>query len=235
MEFLSDIWDLRLFVVPFLIVLTVLVFVHEMGHYLIAKRCGVKIEVFSVGFGKELFGWTDRTGTRWKFSLIPLGGYVKMFGDADVASRPSDNVSQDVNENAGPDEALHEGEGTGDWAEGKARPLTPEERAVSFHHKRLSQRVWIVAGGPLANFLFAFVALALLFGTVGQTPTPPVIGTVVEGSAAEAAGLLPGDRIDEINGKRIERFEQIIRVVVIGLDDELDMVILRDGESLPLK
>src|ERR1700751_4575938 len=110
-------------VVGFLVVLTVLVFVHELGHYLVARRNGVRIEVFSIGFGPELFGWNDRAGTRWKFSAIPLGGYVKMFGDADPSSMPGHQVAS----------------------------LTAAEREVSFHHKRLGQRVAVVAAGPIAN------------------------------------------------------------------------------------
>src|SRR5262252_8485180 len=125
------------YIVPFLIVLTVLVFVHELGHYLVARWNRVRIEVFSIGFGPELFGWNDRAGTRWKFSLIPLGGYVKMFGDADPASMPSANTAQ----------------------------MTAEEREVSFHHKRLPQRAAVVAAGPIANFIFAIVAVAILFAT----------------------------------------------------------------------
>ena len=112
------------YVIPFLIVLTVLVFVHEMGHYLIARKNGVRVEVFSIGFGPELFGRTDKAGTRWKFSLIPLGGYVKMFGDADAASRP----------------------------DAEAEEMSPEDKAQAFPYKSLGQRAWIVAGGPLANF-----------------------------------------------------------------------------------
>src|ERR1700738_227877 len=120
----------------FLLVLTVLVFVHELGHYLIARRNGVRIEVFSIGFGPELFGWNDRAGTRWKFSAIPLGGYVRMFGDEDATSvLPGPRLAN----------------------------LTEPERAVAFHHKRLRQRVAIVAGGPLANFVFAIVVLSALF------------------------------------------------------------------------
>src|SRR5437868_13376139 len=119
----------------FVIVLTVLVFVHEFGHYWIARRKDVKVEVFSIGFGPELFGWWDRAGTRWKFSAIPLGGYVKMFGDADATSGlPMARLPQ----------------------------LSPAEWAVSFHGKRLGQRAAIVAGGPLANFVFAIVVLAVL-------------------------------------------------------------------------
>src|SRR3982751_1429722 len=120
-----------LYVGVFLVVLTVLVFVHELGHYLIARRNGVKIEVFSIGFGPELFGWWDRTGTRWKFSAIPLGGYVKMFGDADASSGLPARIGQ----------------------------MTAAERAVSFHGKRLGQRAAIVAAGPLANFLFPILFL----------------------------------------------------------------------------
>src|SRR5437667_7333642 len=124
------------YVVVFLVVLTVLVFVHELGHYLIARRNGVKIEIFSIGFGPELFGWWDRAGTRWKFSTIPLGGYVKMFGDSDASS--------------------------GQALPGLSR-LGQSERNVSFHYKRLGQRAAIVAAGPAANFAFAIVVLAVLF------------------------------------------------------------------------
>src|ERR1700676_4770617 len=129
------------YVVVFLVVLTVLVFVHELGHYLIARRNGVKVETFSIGFGPELFGWWDRAGTRWKFSAIPLGGYVKMFGDADAASMPG-----------------------GD----KLAAMTDAEREVSFHHKRLGQRAAVVAAGPFANFAFALIVLTVIFATVGQ-------------------------------------------------------------------
>jgi regulator of sigma E protease len=157
MDLLSGIWT---YVGTFLIVLTVLVFVHELGHYLVARRNGVRVEVFSIGFGPELFGFNDRAGTRWKFSAVPLGGYVKMFGDADAASTPG----------------------------GGLREMTPEERAVSFHHKRVGQRAAVVAAGPAANFLFAIVALAALFAFQGQPFTPPVIGEVQPDSAAAAAG-----------------------------------------------
>src|ERR1700720_3586945 len=142
------------YIVPFLIVLTVLVFVHEVGHSLVARRNGVRIEVFSIGFGPELFGWNDRAGTRWKFSVIPLGGYVKMFGDNDASSAlPAAGLSE----------------------------LTLAEREVSFHYKRLGQRAAIVGGGPFANFLFAIVVLAVLFATHGQPFTPAEVGQVLPG------------------------------------------------------
>src|SRR6202043_2201322 len=142
----------------FLVVLTIFVFVHEFGHYLIARRNGVRIEVFSIGFGPELFGWWDRAGTRWKFSAIPLGGYVKMFGDSDASSGlPAPGLSR----------------------------LSEVERGVSLHYKRLGQRAAIVAAGPAANFIFAIVALAVLFMTYGQPFTPAEAGQVQPGSAAD--------------------------------------------------
>jgi regulator of sigma E protease len=192
------------YVVWFLVVLTVLVFVHELGHYWVARRNGVRVDVFSIGFGPELFGWTDRAGTRWKVSAVPLGGYVKMFGDADPASTPdTGNLSQ----------------------------MSDEDRSVSFHHKRLGQRSAIVAAGPIANFLFAIVLFAGVYSIVGQPFTPPEITGVAEGSAAEQAGLQPGDRIVRINGIEIERFEQIQKIVLLNLDHPVELVILRDGSE----
>lgn len=206
-------------IIPFLVVLTILVFIHELGHYWVARRCGVRVDVFSIGFGPEIFGWNDRAGTRWRFSLIPLGGYVKMFGDADPTSM------QSVETTAADD-------GTGDWADGRVRRLSDAEKAESFHHKRLSQRAWIVAAGPLANFILAIVLLMGLFTLVGQPTTPPVIGSVVEGSAAEAAGFRAGDRFLEIDGRPVERFEEIQRIVEVGLDRPLDVLVARDGQEI---
>ncbi len=194
------------YVVPFLVILTVLVFVHEMGHYLIARRNGVRVEVFSIGFGPEIFGWTDKAQTRWKFSLIPLGGYVKMFGDINVASTPSEAVAE----------------------------MSPEERDVAFPTKRLSQRSWIVAGGPLANFLFAIILLAGLFIFVGQPFTPALVGTVTPDSAAEEAGLRNGDVFVSIDGQTIERFEDIQRIVRMAPEQPLEIVVLRDDAEVTL-
>jgi regulator of sigma E protease len=146
------------YVVPFLIVLTILVFVHEYGHYIVARWNGVRVDVFSVGFGKELFGYTDSAGTRWKFSLLPLGGYVKMHGDADASSSTVD----------------------------QSTALDPD----SFPAKNVLQRMSIIVAGPLANILFAAVALAFLFAIVGRPFTPAVVGKVEEGSPAAIAGLM---------------------------------------------
>src|SRR5579875_395631 len=195
------------FIFWFLFVLTVLVFVHELGHYLVARWNGVRVEVFSIGFGPELFGWNNRAGTRWKISAIPLGGYVKMFGDADPSSAPSSET---------------------------LREMTPQEREVAFHHKRLPQRAAIVAAGPVANFVFAIVALAALFATVGQPFTPPQVGKVQAGSAAEASGMQPGDRIVSIDGEKIERFEDVQRIVRLDPGHALAIVVQRGDQDVSL-
>lgn len=226
MDLLNLIGD---YLIPFLVILTILVFIHEMGHYLAARRCGVRIEAFSIGFGPELFGWYDKQGTRWKVSAVPLGGYVKMFGDADVTSRPAPSASKAEAKSGG-----QAGEETGGWASGVERPLTDEERAVSFHHKTLGQRTFIVAAGPAANFIFAAVLLTGFFAFIGQPTTPPVIGQVLENSAAEVADIRSGDRILEVNGNRIERFEQIQRAVQLNLDQPLEILVERDGHQVPL-
>ena len=192
------------FGLPFLIFLTVLVFVHEMGHFLVARRFGVRVEVFSIGFGPEIFGWTDKARTRWKISLIPLGGYVKMFGDADAASRPEGGLDQ----------------------------LSADERAEAFPCKTLGQRAWIVAAGPLANFIFAIVLLAGFFMIIGEPYTPPVVGAVLEDSAAEQAGFEVDDRIVQINGWKIESFEEIQHHVTLGREEPLDIVVLRNGAEV---
>jgi regulator of sigma E protease len=191
----------------FLLVLTILVFVHELGHYLIARRSGVRIEVFSIGFGPELFGWYDRAGTRWKFSAIPLGGYVKMFGDSD----PSSSL-------------------------GVARlgEMTEAERQVSFHHKRLGQRAAIVGGGPLANFAFAILLLALLFSTYGQPFTPADVGQVQAGSAADKGGIKAGDAIVSIDGGTISRFEDVQQIVRLNPGEPMTLVVRRDGQLVTL-
>ncbi len=200
MDFLTD------YVVIFLLLLTVLVYVHEMGHFLLARLCGVRVEVFSIGFGPELFGLTDRRGTRWKFSALPLGGFVKMFGQTDLLTD----------------------------ADGTERAMTPAERQVSFAHKPLLHRAAIVAAGPAANFLFAIVALAILFAIYGQQYSSTVAGEVDRGSAAEAAGIQPGDRIVSLNASPVHRFEDIASIVQLGLGEPLEIVVERDGREIVL-
>ncbi len=203
MEFLHLIWTNG---ASFLFILTVIIFVHEMGHYLIARHNGVRVEVFSIGFGREIFGKTDRLGTRWKISLLPFGGYVKMFGES-AFSGAKDNT---------------------------APALTAEERKVSFYNKRLSQRAAIVTAGPLANFVLAVVILTVLFATAGQPFTPPNVGTVQPDSAAEEAGIQPGDLILGIEGTRIERFEQVRQIVLMNPGTPLRITVEREGRELVL-
>ncbi len=196
-------WD---YIVVFLIVLTILVFVHELGHYVLARRNGVRIEVFSIGFGPEIYGWNDRAGTRWKISAVPLGGYVKMFGELGAAGGAEDQ-----------------------------RPMTPEEQAVSFHHKRLGQRVAIVAAGPIANFLFALVILAGLFSIVGLPVPLAIVGEVQPESAASEAGIRPGDRILSINGQTVAWFSDLRRIVRKNPAVRVDILISRDGVEQSLQ
>ncbi len=195
-------------VIPFLVVLTLLVFVHELGHYWVARRNGVKVLIFSVGFGPELFGFTDRSGTRWRVSALPLGGYVKMLGDMDATSRPDDESLRDLDEG---------------------------ERQQAFPAKSLGARAAIVAAGPIANFLFAWVLLAFLFVVFGRPLTPAVITDVLPNSAAAEAGLQVGDRIAEINGSSISRFEDVQRAVQLNLDQPLSITVERDGGLVPLR
>jgi regulator of sigma E protease len=193
--------------VSFVAVLTVVVFVHELGHYLVARWAGVKVEVFSIGFGPELFGFTDGHGTRWKVSALPLGGYVRMFGDREET----------------------------DSNGGLPRPMTPEERAVSFFHKPVFRRMAIVVAGPASNYVFAAIVFTILFTSFGQQVSSTVIGAVTEGSAAAQAGLQPGDKIVALNGQTVTRFEQIARTVEMGLDEPLAIGVERDGQKLTLK
>lgn len=189
---------------PFIIVLSVLVFVHEFGHYIVARWCGVKIETFSIGFGKELFGRTDRHGTRWKFSLIPLGGYVQMFGDLDPASARN---AEEVKENG----------------QDVARPMTPEERKVAFFAQPVARRAAIVFAGPAINFIFAIALLTGLYMVEGKPYTPPVAAAIIEGSAAEKAGIKPDDKILSLNGQPMESFQDLTKFVAVNLDSEIEV------------
>lgn len=203
MDLLNLVWTNG---VSFLFILTVIVFFHELGHYAVARANGVRVEVFSIGFGPELFGWNSKSGTRWKVSLLPLGGYVKMFGE--------------TMSGAGDEEAAE---------------LTEEEKSVSFNQKRLGQRAAIVVAGPLANFLLAIVVLSVLFATDGQPFTPPVAGVIQPGSAAEAAGMKAGDRFVMVDGQAIERFEDVQVIVRMAPGRELIIVVHRDGREITLK
>lgn len=199
LQLLTDFWD---YVVVFLAIITVIVFVHEMGHYLIARANGVRVETFSIGFGPELFGFTAKSGTRWKFSLLPLGGYVRMFGEMDLSPEGAEKVAA----------------------------MTPAERAVAFRAKKVHQRAAIVVAGPVINFIFGILLLAALFMVYGEQRTLPVIGEVMPGSAAQQAGLKAGDKVLIANGETIETFQDLQRVVQITVGEPVQLVIDRDGK-----
>ena len=198
MEILSGIWT---YAFSFILVLTILVLVHEMGHYLAARSCGIRVEVFSVGFGPEIYGLTDRLGTRWKFSLIPFGGYVKMFGEVE----PEGEVANST--------------------------LTKADAAVSFFNKPLRKRAWVVVAGPLANFLFAILVLSVLFSSIGLPSFPAKIAKVSSESAAEQAGLKSQDLILKINSLKIETFEEMRIIVENSPNVTLKITIKRNGNE----
>jgi regulator of sigma E protease len=187
---------------PFLLVLTIVVFFHELGHYLVGRWCGIKAEVFSVGFGPELIGRTDRHGTRWKLSLIPLGGYVKFLGDENAASQP-----------------------TGSGVSG----LSEAERAASFPAASLWRRAATVAAGPVANFILAIAIFAVMFSTNGRMIADPVVARVQPASAAEAAGILPGDVFVAIDGVEVEIFDDVQRYVTARPEVPMTISLERDG------
>ena len=192
-------------VLGYILMLGPLVLLHELGHYLVGRWCGVHADVFSIGFGKEIFGWTDRRGTRWKVSWLPLGGYVKFAGDMTAASMPIDDI-----------------------------PLSLEERERCFQFKPLWQRAAIVAAGPVTNLLIALVIFAGFNMAFGLPVAEPVIDAFVGQSAAQASGLKLGDRIVAIDGARITRFDQVSRHVVLYPGQTIAVAVERAGASLVL-
>ena len=191
---------------PFLVALTILVFFHELGHFWVARLAKVRVEVFSVGFGAELFGWNDKAGTRWKIGVIPLGGYVKMFGQSDL---PGDEDEDQP-------------------------PLTDKEKAVSFQHKTLAQRTAIVAAGPIANFLLSVVLIACLMATFGVARPYAGVGEMMPGSAAAEAGFKAGDRIVSIDGEAVEWFSDLVRIVSVQPEMLLKIKVRRGDDEFVL-
>ena len=194
-------------ILAFLLVIGPLIFIHELGHYFAGRWFGVKAETFSIGFGREITGWTDRRGTRWKVGWLPLGGYVKFKGDMNPASTPSD-----------------------EWLS-----LPPAERAETFQAAKLWQRFIIVAAGPVTNFLFAIVAFMIIFASVGYPSSPASVGSVDSGTAAAAAGFRPGDQIVGADGRAIETFADLQSYVALRPDQEMAFTVRRESREIAIR
>ena len=205
MSVLNNLWSFAGYVAPFLLVLGIVVFFHELGHFLVGRWCGVKADVFSLGFGPELYGRVDRHGTRWRLALVPLGGYVKFHGDANAAS-------------------------AGVNAEG----LSEEERRVSFFTQPVWKRALIVAAGPLANFILAVVIFAGVAFFVGHGALAPRVESLRPGEVAEEAGFKPGDLVRSIDGKAVASWGELQRIVQASAEKTLSFVIERDGAQVIL-
>jgi regulator of sigma E protease len=195
------------YLIPFLFVLSLVVFFHELGHFLIARWCGVRILVFSIGFGPELVGFNDRYGTRWKISAIPLGGFVKFFGDDNAASVPDNE---------------------------RLASMDARERTQSFMFQPVAKRAAIVVAGPLANFLLAIVIFAGVFMLYGKQTMSARVDSVQPGSAAADAGFKPGDLVVAINGHGVDSFADMQRVVGANAGEPLAVTVDRDGAQLVL-
>lgn len=210
-EFLTTFFSFDNFLIatilPFLFVLTVVVFVHEMGHYLVGRWCGIGVREFSVGFGPELFGFNDRRGTRWKLSAIPLGGYVKFVGDMAVTSDPTSQESAS---------------------------LTEAERKTAFHVQPIWKRAATVVAGPLFNFLLTVAVFAVMFSIYGRAVIEPTVAETRPGSPAEAAGFLPGDRFVSVDGTKVSTFADVQRLVSGRAGDSIVFVMARGDDKVTL-
>lgn len=203
-----SVWGILVAAAAFVLVLSVVVFIHELGHFVVARWCGVTVKTFSIGFGKEIFGFTDSKGTRWRFAWIPLGGYVKFLDDANAASQAS--------------------------ADSLAK-MTPQERAGAFQTKPLWKRSAVVAAGPIANFLLAIAIYTAINFTFGVRTIPPRIDEVIAGMPAEAAGFERGDVIKSIDGWTIEGFGDVQRIVSMNGDRKLVFSVDRGGKMLEIE
>lgn len=198
------------YVIPFIVVLGILVFMHEFGHYLMAKLSGVKVEAFSIGFGKQLWGFTDKSGTKWKISAIPLGGYCQFLGDGDASSSTSE-----------------------------VKDLTEEEKKMAFPFQPPLKKLLISVAGPAANYIFAIAIFACVLFFIGKIEFPAVVGDVIPNSAAAQAGIMPKDKIVSINGHKIEYFGDISREIELNTNEKISIEVERNGKiiqkSFPLK
>lgn len=191
------------YIIPFIVLLGILVFVHEFGHYIVAKLCGVKVAEFSIGFGKMLWGRRDSSGTLWKISAVPLGGYCKFLGDTDEASGGNE-----------------------------ADKLSEEDKKYAFAFQNPFKKLAIVIGGPGFNYLFAVFVFAAMFVVYGKMDFPPVIGEVIKGSAAEKAGILPQDKILSVDGHEVKTFQEFRQEIDMNTDGTVDLVLERGGKKI---
>ncbi len=201
---MTDNPGILIYLLSFLIVIGVLVFVHEMGHYLVGRWCGVKAETFAIGFGKEIVGWTDKRGTRWKVCMLPLGGYVQFAGDMDPAGSKSS-----------------------DWLS-----LPAEERNQTFQSKSLWKRAAIVFAGPAINFIFAILIIMGFVIAYGTSATLPVASQISPDSTAAAMGMQPGDRVVSVNGEKIDLFDDLREKIMLIPDQNIELVYERDGQRI---
>ncbi len=196
------------YLIPFLILITVVVFIHEYGHYYFAKKYGVGVTDFSIGFGKEIFGWSDKSGTRWKICLLPLGGYVKFFGDRNVFSQAE---QQEI-----------------------INKYSEEDRNKLFILKPLYQRAIIVAAGPMANFVLALIIFFLINIFIGKDMTPAIIDEVQKDSPAYIAGLKKNDKIISVDGKKIESILEVSTFINTSTSEKIDFILLREGTEISI-
>jgi len=212
-------------IIAFIALLMIIVFFHEYGHFSVARLLGVKVDVFSIGFGKPILQWIDRKGTQWRISALPLGGYVKFFGDLNAASQGPAEAAQKpaTTQFPGPREA-----------EEIAGGMSAEERKVCFHFKPVWVRAAVVAAGPLANFVLAVAIFAGLYMTLGRVIVDPMVMDVTAESAAAEAGFLPGDRIVTVNGRQVAEFGDVADAVLVSGGDKIRFEVDRGGETVAL-
>lgn len=195
------------YLLPFVLVLTLVVFVHEFGHFIVGRWCGVKVDAFSIGFGPELWSRVDRHGTRWRVAGIPLGGYVTFHGDANAASAPDPDA---------------------------VRAMPEAERKVTFAVQSVWKRAAIVFAGPFANFVLAIAIFAILFGVYGRTVYAPCVGSLTPGGAGAAAGFLPGDLVLSVDGAPIDSFSKLQEIVSASADKKLVFIVQRGDQEVTL-
>jgi len=193
-------------IVSFVVIISVIVFIHEFGHYIVAKWAGVKIDIFSIGFGREVFGWNDRSGTRWRIASLPLGGYVKMYGDASEASTPLESIAE----------------------------LSDEEKLKTFYYKPLYKKAAIVVAGPVSNFILTIAILTVFIFTRGIPSSEPIIGEVMKDTPAQEAGLLSGDRVLSVNGEDVSSFQDIPRMIMTNLGTPVTLHLQRGSQDISM-